>query len=66
MSEYMAYKKDIRKVVSGDTLASISEQVLRLERDLKTDQDTLTAFQRRTTWPCWKRKARSREATLPG
>ena len=46
MIEYLQYKKDIRKVVSGDTLASISEQVLRLERDLKTEQDNLVAFQR--------------------
>ena len=37
MNEYLEYKKNIRKVVSGDTLASISEQVLRLERDLKAD-----------------------------
>ena len=46
MIEYIQYKKDIRKVVSGDTLASISEQVLRLERDLKSEQENLVAFQR--------------------
>jgi capsular exopolysaccharide synthesis family protein len=46
MNEYLEYKKNIRKVVSGDTLASISEQVLRLERDLKADQDALTTFER--------------------
>ncbi len=46
MIEYIQYKKDIRKVVSGDTLASISEQVLRLERDLKAEQDNFVAFQR--------------------
>jgi capsular exopolysaccharide synthesis family protein len=45
MNEYLEYKKNIRKVVSGDTLASISEQVLRLERDLKADQDALTTFE---------------------
>src|SRR6476620_9707743 len=44
--EYVEYKKNIRKLVSGDTLASISDQVLRLEKDLKGDQDALTAFQR--------------------
>jgi capsular exopolysaccharide synthesis family protein len=44
--EYVEYKKNIRKLVSGDTLASISDQVLRLEKDLKADQDALTAFQR--------------------
>jgi capsular exopolysaccharide synthesis family protein len=45
MNQYLEYKKNIRKVVSGDTLASISEQVLRLERDLKADQDALTTFE---------------------
>jgi capsular exopolysaccharide synthesis family protein len=45
MNEYLEYKKNVRKVVSGDTLASISEQVLRLERDLKADQDALTTFE---------------------
>jgi len=44
--EYVEYKKNIRKLVSGDTLASISDQVLRLEKDLKADQDALIAFQR--------------------
>lgn len=46
MSEYLEYKRNVRKVVSGGTLASISEQVLRLERDLKADQEALTQFQR--------------------
>jgi capsular exopolysaccharide synthesis family protein len=45
MDEYLDYKKNIRKLVSGDTLASISEQVLRMERDLKADQDALTTFE---------------------
>jgi len=46
VNQYMKYNKDFRKAVSGDTLASISEQVLRLERDLKADQDALTDFER--------------------
>lgn len=46
MNVYLEYKKNIRKVVSGDTLASISEQVQRAERDLKTEQDILSTFQR--------------------
>jgi polysaccharide biosynthesis transport protein len=45
MAEYLELKKTVRKVVSGGTLASISEQVLKLDRDLKADQDALTAFQ---------------------
>jgi len=46
MNEFLQFKKTVRKLTSGDTLASISEQVLRLERDLKADQDALTAFER--------------------
>jgi capsular exopolysaccharide synthesis family protein len=46
MNEYLEYKRNVRKLVSGDTLASISEQVLRLERDLKANQDALTTFER--------------------
>jgi capsular exopolysaccharide synthesis family protein len=45
-TEYVEYRRNIRKLVSGDTLSSISEQVLRLERELKADQDALTAFER--------------------
>jgi capsular exopolysaccharide synthesis family protein len=46
LNEYLEYKKNVRKTVSGDTLASISEQVLRMERDLKEEQADLTAFER--------------------
>ncbi|MGD0261300.1 MAG: polysaccharide biosynthesis tyrosine autokinase [Verrucomicrobiota bacterium] len=46
VNEYLAYKKNVRKLVSGDTLSSISDQVLRLERELKADQEALTTFQR--------------------
>ena len=42
--EYIEYKRNVRKTVSSDTLASISDQVLRLEKDLKSYQDALTAF----------------------
>jgi polysaccharide biosynthesis transport protein len=46
MGAYLDYKRNVRKEVSGDTLASISEQVQRSERDLKTEQDALLTFQR--------------------
>lgn len=46
MESYLEYRKNVRKVISGDTLASISEQVQRWERDLKIEQEALTAFQR--------------------
>lgn len=45
MAAYLDYKRNIRQVVSGNTLASISEQVQRKERDLKASQDALTAFE---------------------
>jgi uncharacterized protein involved in exopolysaccharide biosynthesis len=46
MTEYLEYKRTVRKSVSGDTAASISAQVESLERDLKTAQDALTTFER--------------------
>jgi len=46
MEAYLDYKKTVRKEVSGDTLASISEQMQRWERDLKAEQDALLAFGR--------------------
>ena len=46
MAAYLDYKKSVRQEVSGDTLASISEQMQRWERDLNTEQDALLAFER--------------------
>ena len=46
MTAYLDYKKNVRQEVSGDTLASISEQMQRWERDLTTEQDALLAFER--------------------
>jgi len=45
MNEYFAYKKSIRKEISGDTLASISDRVLGLRGTLDSDQDALNKFQ---------------------
>ncbi len=46
MSEYLDYKKIIRKTISGDTLASISSQVSNTERELQEHQDAWMSFQR--------------------
>jgi capsular exopolysaccharide synthesis family protein len=46
MNVYLEYKRNIRNVVSGDTLASITAQVQRQEQKLKEEQDALMAFQR--------------------
>jgi capsular exopolysaccharide synthesis family protein len=46
MAAYLDYKKTVRQEVSGDTLASISDQMQRWERDLNTEQDALLAFER--------------------
>jgi capsular exopolysaccharide synthesis family protein len=46
MKQYLEYRKNIRREVSGDTLASISEQVQRLERDMKAGQAALNEYQK--------------------
>ena len=46
MEQYLKYKKDVRQQVSGGTMASISDQVQKLEREVKTAQDTYNEFQR--------------------
>jgi polysaccharide biosynthesis transport protein len=46
MAAYLDYKKNVRQEVSGDTLASISEQMQRWERDLNAEQNALLAFER--------------------
>jgi capsular exopolysaccharide synthesis family protein len=46
MQAYLDYKGEIRKEISGDTLASITGQVQLAEQELKNQQDILTDFQR--------------------
>ena len=46
MNEYLAYKKNVRKTVSGDTLASISDQVSRAERELQENNEAYVSYQR--------------------
>jgi len=46
MDAYIEFRKNIRSRVSSGTLASISEQVQRLERDMKQAQDALNEYQR--------------------
>ena len=46
MNVYLDYKRIMRKTVSTDTLASITDQLQRAERELRAQQDNLTAFQR--------------------
>lgn len=46
MDAYLDYKKNVRQLVSGGTLASITEQVQKAERDLRNEQDILTVFGR--------------------
>ena len=45
MQAYLDYMKTTRAQVSGDTLASLSDQMQRYERDLKNGQDALLAFE---------------------
>ena len=46
MQAYLDYMKTVRAQVSGETLASLSDQMQKWERDLKAGQDALLAFQR--------------------
>jgi capsular exopolysaccharide synthesis family protein len=46
MLQYLEYRKNIRRTVSDETLNSISEQVLKAERDLKADQETLNEYEK--------------------
>jgi capsular exopolysaccharide synthesis family protein len=46
MKQYLEYRRNVRKEVSGGTLASISEQVQKLERELKTGQAALEGYER--------------------
>jgi capsular exopolysaccharide synthesis family protein len=59
MNVYLEYKRNVRKVVSGDTLASITEQVQRAERDLKDAQDILAAFQRTNNFAILEEEGRT-------
>lgn len=46
MTVFQTYRRSIRENVSGTTWSSISDQVKRLESDLKDDQAALAAFQK--------------------
>jgi polysaccharide biosynthesis transport protein len=46
LNEYLDFKKNLRKSVSDYTLASLSEQVSRLEPELNDAQNTFTTFER--------------------
>jgi succinoglycan biosynthesis transport protein ExoP len=46
MKQYLEYRRNVRKEVSSDTLASISEQVQKLERELKLGQTALEEYER--------------------
>ncbi len=45
MNAYLDYRKNSRKEVSGDTLASISTQVDRLELQMKSDEAVLVQYE---------------------
>ena len=46
MQAYLDYMKTVRAQVSGETLASLSDQMQHWERELKAGQDALLAFER--------------------
>lgn len=46
MKQYLEYRKNVRRYVSGDTLASLAEQVQRLERDMQAGQAAWNDYQK--------------------
>jgi uncharacterized protein involved in exopolysaccharide biosynthesis len=46
MGVYLNYKKDVRALVTGTALSSITELVQKTERDLKNEEEILTNFKR--------------------
>src|SRR6185369_17146732 len=46
MSQYLEYRKNLRRNISTETLDSIAKEVEHLERSLKTSQAALTEYQR--------------------
>jgi len=46
MDEYLTYKKEVRSLSSDDTVASLTEQLYKQDKELQATQDKLHAFQR--------------------
>jgi capsular exopolysaccharide synthesis family protein len=46
MDEFLAYKKEVRTLSSGDSYASVSERTVKQEGELKAEQDKLTTYMR--------------------
>jgi len=46
VEEFLTYRKNVRKSVSGETLSSISDLVTKLERDLRVNQEAFNDFQK--------------------
>ena len=46
MQQYLEYRKNVRSEVSSGTLSSISEQVQKMERDMKIAQEALNDYER--------------------
>ncbi len=46
METFITYDRDTRNSISGMTLASITDEIAKLEEDLKNEQDDLSAYQR--------------------
>lgn len=46
MDEYLKYRREVRASSSDDTVASLAEQLEKVEREIKTENDQLTDIQR--------------------
>jgi capsular exopolysaccharide synthesis family protein len=64
MKQYLEYRRNVRKEVSSDTLASLSEQVQKLERQLKSDQTALEEYERSNNFAVLQEESKVEAAYL--
>jgi capsule polysaccharide export protein KpsE/RkpR len=64
MTEFLAYKREIRSATSGDTYTSVSEQIKKQEAELKAAQDKLTSYQRENNVAVLEEQAKAASAYL--
>lgn len=64
MDEFLQYKKEARAATSGDTYASLSEQIARQQVELKDAQEKLTSYSRASNVAVLEQQAQAASAYL--
>lgn len=64
MKQYLEYRRNTRRAVSGDTLASISEQVQQLESQMKRGQAALNDYERSNNFVVLQQEASTEASYL--